>query len=500
MSRCQLNLENDVQAKSCTEGGIPMKGKQWLGIWMAFLLASAGLAEAENGQGLILSSGIPVDALHFYEAAHPETPLEFADPLTADDLARYITTQDASIDIFVVKADYNFTQLKRKGYAAPLDASQALTASLAEMDESIAQVLLDESGALVAWPHELSIWEYGINEGYWEMFWPDRPLPKTFGEVLDAWIDWERNLAQDYPGVGFMRWEFDYAYLLETFVNLYVMQHSAEGCVDFDSPELKSVLQKLQEVYEIRLTKGRSTSPDEPDTQLMVQSETGPGCIFHITTYIAMSDRNPTSNQTPDSYLYGVSKSSITNLPLVFAEETVPYTNARMYVFVVNPYSTKIDAAIRFLECMAQVEANSRLYYAIHPDENEPYPRANYEQIRDSYTRQKAEYEEAIQQAKDANEEYNPSLETRVQFYEDWLADEGNRWQIKRETIEEFRQMVREYPLHLHAESPFLCEEGTSTYQLMRDACEKYASGLSSLDGFLAELSTKMHMVEAENL
>ena len=477
-----------------------MKGKRLLGIWMAFLLASAGLAEAENGQGLILSSGIPVDALHFYEAAHPEEPLEFADPLTADDLARYITTQDASIDIFVVKADYNFTQLKRKGYAAPLDASQALTASLAEMDESIAQVLLDESGALVAWPHELSIWEYGINEGYWEMFWPDRPLPKTFGEVLDAWIDWERNLAQDYPGVGFMNWEFDYAYLLETFMNLYVMQHDAEGSVDFDSPELKSVLQKLQEVYEIRLAKGRSTSPDEPDTQLMVQSETGPGCIFHITTYIAMSDRTPSSNRTPDSYLYGVPKNSITELPLVFEEETVPYTNARMYVFVVNPYSTKIDAAIRFLECMAQVEANSRLYYAIHPDENEPYPRANYEQIRDSYTQQKAEYEEAIQQAKDANEEYNPSLETRVQFYEDWLADEGNRWQIKRETIEEFRQMVREYPLHLHAESPFLCEEGTSTYQLMRDACEKYASGLSSLDGFLAELSTKMRMVEAENL
>ena len=107
-----------------------------------------------------------------------------------------------------------------------------------------------------------------------------------------------------------------------------------------------------------------------------------------------MSDRNPTPNQTPDSYLYGVSKSSITELPLVFEEETVPYTNARMYVFVVNPYSTKIDAAIRFLECMAQVEANSRLYYAIHPGENEPYPRANYEQIRDSYTQQKAEYEE----------------------------------------------------------------------------------------------------------
>ena len=36
--------------------------------------------------------------------------------------------------------------------------------------------------------------------------------------------------------------------------------------------------------------------------------------------------------------------------------------------------------------------------------------------------------------------------------------------------------------------------------RVMRDACEKYASGLSSLDGFLAELSTKMRMVEAENL
>ena len=55
-----------------------MKGKRLLGIWMALLLAGAGLAKAENGQGLILSSGIPVDALHFYEAAHPEEPLEFA--------------------------------------------------------------------------------------------------------------------------------------------------------------------------------------------------------------------------------------------------------------------------------------------------------------------------------------------------------------------------------------------------------------------------------------
>ena len=44
MSRCQLNLENDVQAKSCTEGGIPMKGKQWLGL--------------ENGMQLLDTPGI----------------------------------------------------------------------------------------------------------------------------------------------------------------------------------------------------------------------------------------------------------------------------------------------------------------------------------------------------------------------------------------------------------------------------------------------------------
>jgi hypothetical protein len=345
----------------------------------------------------------------------------------------------------------------------------------------------------------LSLWVYGINEGYWIKFWPERPLPESYGEVLDAWIEWERDIAQDYHGVGFVDIDFDYSYQIYTLVSDYVMQHDTNALPNLKAAALRSALEKMNEVYEIRRANGRSTSWDEPDTQLMIESETGPGRIFTRNTQSVMNRTGGAWITYSDSVLYGVSKDSTTLLPIPFDGDSLSRTSGRMFVYVVNPYSKHREEAIHFIECMAQIEADPKLYYAIHPNANAPYPDANYEQIRETYQERRDQYAEVIQRAIEEGQEYSVDLENRLQYYEDWLEDEGNRWLIHQETIDAYRQTLENAPLNLHAESPYVCDEGTTPYAVVMDACRKYAQGQLSLDGFLDEISSKMKMVYLED-
>ena len=348
------------------------------------------------------------------------------------------------------------------------------------------------------YPSELGIWFYGINEGYWNMLWPDRPLPKSFDDLLDAWIEWELKFAPEYPGVGFSDIEFDYSYWVYNFVSDYVMQHDIQALPNMQAPALRSVLEKLQKVYEIRLANGRSTSWDEPDTQIMVDSETGPGCIYKRNIQAGMTDRTGSFLTTSEDYLYGVPKSAFTPVSMVFDEESSEQTSARMYVYVVNPYSNHVEDSIRFIECMAQIEADPLLYYAVHPNENAPYPYPDYDQLREVYDSQRELYKNAIQRAIEENQDYDENLLYRLQYYEQWLNDENNRWLIRQDTIDAFRQSIENAPLNLHAESPYICDEGTLPFTVVMNLCGQYAEGQLSLDDFLITLSSKMKMIYLE--
>ena len=211
-----------------------------------------------------------------------------------------------------------------------------------------------------------------------------------------------------------------------------------------------------------------------------------------------MTDLNETGISTADDYLYGVLKNRITPLPIVFDEMTAPQTSARMYVYVINPYSKHIDDAIHFVECMLRPEVDYKLYYAIHPNVNDPYPDPNYEQTREHYLQQKEAYETAIQRAIAENQSYNENMDYRVQYYKEWLDNEDNQWLIKGETIDAFRKAVQDAPINVHAESPYVCDEGTSSFEIVTQACAKYADGYLTLDTFLKEISSKMRMIYLE--
>lgn len=499
--KCDANSEFTVFARFASNGITP-EVSAWLLPDGRYAILCDGLHIREEGaineRRLSIAGGVVPQALNQFTSVYSDIPVQFFDWMNAEEIAQRVTTQDNSIDIYIVKVDSTFTAMKSKGYAAPLESSDTITRAVANMDSSIRTAISDESGHIVAYPSELGIWFYGINEGYWNMLWPDRPLPESFDDLLDAWIEWEREYAQEYPGVGFVDIDFDYSYWIYTLVSDYVMQHDTDALPNLNAPSLRSALEKMREVYEIRLSNGRSTSWDEPDTQIMVESETGPGCIFKRSILSAMSNKSDTGLTTSEEYLYGVLKGSVTQIPIVFDESSVPQTSGRMYAYVVNPYSEHIEDAVRFIECMTYVEGDPQLYYAIHPNENAPYPNPEYAHLRDAYMKQRESYENAIQRAINENKDYDVNMVHRIQFYDQWLDNENNQWLINKETIDTFRADIANAPLNLHAESPYICDEGTNSFSIVMGACNKYADGHTSLDAFLNEISSKMKMIHME--
>ena len=166
---------------------------------------------------------------------------------------------------------------------------------------------------------------------------------------------------------------------------------------------------------------------------------------------------------------------------------------------MVNPYSAHISEATQFLECAARVDIDPLLYYAVHPDMEEPYEDPNFERIAAKFTEKRDMYQDAVEQAKKAGTD-DDELQSELDYCNEWLdTQDEQKWLISADTIAAYRQMVSDSQLNLQADSPYTGGDGTSASALFGDACARYVGGETTLDGLLKELSEKMKMIYLEN-
>ncbi len=444
--------------------------------------------------------------LEKYAVDHPEIVLTMHEWLYGNELAEALMKQDDSVDIYITYADYTFENIKRQGYAASLSSSKLIKNDVSQLYPEIQSVICDENGDIVAYPGEIDYWVTKVNLNYWHKFWPDRPEPTTFDEVLDAWIDWEENLADEYPGMSFYVYSFEYDYLVQAFVQTYARQHDDDEFLDLDTPELRSVLEKLKQVRDIRLKNGRNCD-GKPDSSVSDEEVGGSGgSIFYLTVANAMWGSNVELQPTSEDYLYGELKSHLTVMPLTFEKDAPKYTEGRMTVYILNPYAKHKAAAMQFFEELVQDKSLStymgdRTYYAIHPNDNEPLEDPTYEENRAFREMRRDEYKEALEKAR-ANGEDTEVLESDYQYYVDWLANEDNRYVVSERIIREYRNMIEQYPLNFSEKSPYIGSNynGVSdAVAVLESACERYAAGNLTLDAFLQEVTSKVKMIYAEN-
>ena len=435
----------------------------------------------------------------FFKDMYPNVKLNEQDTMDQQTIIDYLLTGDDTIDVYSMPLNYAFNLIKEKGLAVSMSGSEVIEADVARMDEQVQSALRDAQGNIVAYPagDRVELANYGIHEGYWRMAFGDRPLPTTFEEVLDAWIEWEENdLIEEYPMLGFEISEgFSYENWVRRFITIYIRQHDADGEPNLGAPELRTVLEKLARLAEVRQQHGRGIS-GESDGDRALSSETGDTAfIFNPSSQVAMEgdDHWVTMGNVYDQY-----PGDVTWLPLTFEKDAKQYTDASMYVYFINPHSWHKEEALQFIECMTNPRAIPRVYYAVHPDMNEPLENEDYEEVKAWYERQCEEYRAGIKTAKEQDKDTS-ELERQLSNYENWLASDEGRWEISQKTIDAYRQMVAEKPLNLHMTSPYLYAMTIGESSFVNTLCGQYAQGGMPLDLFLQKLSSRLNMITLED-
>lgn len=453
----------------------------------------------ELSKQLSVASVGSLDELDAYQAAHPEVRLRTGGELGVQELIDYLLTGDITVDVYSMPLNYAFNLIKEKGLAVPMSGSEVIEADVARMDGQVQSALRDAQGNIVAYPagDRVELANYGIHEGYWRMAFGDRPLPTTFEEVLDAWIEWEENdLIEEYPMLGFEISEgFSYENWVRRFITIYIRQHDADGEPNLGAPELRTVLEKLARLAEVRQQHGRGIN-GESDGDRALSTETGDTAfIFNPSSQIAMTgdDRWVTTGK-----VYDQDPGDVTWLTLTFEKDAKQYTDASMNVYFINPYSWHQEEALQFIECMTSPRAIPRVYYAVHPDMNEPLENENYEETKAWYERQCEEYRAGIETAKEQDKDTS-ELERQLSNYENWLASDEGRWDISQKTIDAYRQMIAEKPLNLHMSSPYLYAMTIGESNFVNTLCKQYTQGGMPLDLFLQKLSSRLNMITLED-
>lgn len=444
----------------------------------------------DAAETLVISGSISSEMKNLFQDACPDVALTVRyDNLSTDAIVQALTNHDSTVDVYEMQADYVFTRMLEKGLAANLSASEVLSVDAQLMDPAILSLLTDKDGLLRAYPSEMRLQRWYISEGLWHAVWGDEPLPTTMEALLTAWLDWEKNHAADYPEVDFIE-GFIYDQWCELLIEQYAMQYEQPGqSLDLNAPALRHALELLAEINEARLQAGRFTTREDYNDGWM---ETAPIISRGMGEQVMQTFSVFDTGLSPE--LYGADWTHRSVLPLTFAAGDPLKFHATMNVYVINPYSQHQEAALRLIECAAQVESNPHVAYAIHPQLTEPYEDPDYEWWVALFRESKEEAETALNAGDIAD---IPELEEALARAAYQLEQvEQSRWLISEADMAEYRAISDQ--LDFHTQSLYGGHRNNAQ-ALIQELCTRYCAGNTSLDLFLSEMTNRLSMMAREN-
>lgn len=456
-----------------------------LGLLLALTLCSAACAET-----LVYRGAISWEMTNLFQSANPDIALENQwGNNTEAFISQALTNRDASFDVLVINANYAYARMLEKGLAGDLSASEALTADMLTLDPAILSLLTDAEGRLRAYPAQISLSQWRVNEGFWRLVFGDQPIPSTMEELLTAWLTYETDHADDYPDLDFFE-NFTYEFLCERLIREYAMQYEVPGeALDLNTPALRQALELLAQIRDVRRRAGKPT--------MSADYENGWAEVATIVNFgngeqVMAQHLGLDSGLAPE--LYGVPVFGHTAMPLAFAEGDPVKINASMSVYVINPYSEHQEAALRLIECAALADSNPYVTYAIHPQWTEPVANPTYALFMGIYQEEKASLEARLADADPSDAADLRDELALCQYHIDQI--ETTRWAISTEKLEAYRAISGQ--LDFHMDSVWV-GTGTNAQSVITETCARYAAGTMSLDMFLRELSDRMGMIIQEN-
>lgn len=272
--------------------------------------------------------------------------------MTAADVANAIRTGDTT-DVFSIQVDSSFGSLVSKGFAAPMTHGDILT-SVARMYPSLSAPLMQE-GSVIAYPWDVGVNTWTVNQSLWEKYFAGRELPATWTEFFGMMLEFEEAGTPD-GDLFLMYW--DYASMLEQVLTAYIQRQSFQGQpVDFTDSDLAETLNALNAV--------RQAVEAYDEAEIFWNSETvGERSIFHYGS----------GGASRSSTLWNENAL----LPFTFAAGDKPLYTGNMRVLIVNPNAANRELAEAFVAQLTRQEYDVMLDYCLHTDATEPYDQKPY--------------------------------------------------------------------------------------------------------------------------
>lgn len=445
----------------------------------------------ENNSRLVTQGLCPLKIEDMFRNRFPQTILvSDHKEISAEQVMTKLLTRDPSTDVFLIRVDSNYNTLRKNGFLKPIDFFAGTQKYSAGLSANIVDAITDQNGNMVAYPAHLSIRICSIHPGYWQLVFGDLPFPSTVGELLDYWILFEEEFANEYPLLDMWNGFDEYTIMKELVLN-YLQTHDHPANAIASGNALKDALEKMQRIVKIREDHHRTMTKWEPE------DEEGHGFILSL---FGEQEAMRNSNQgiyleTQENLVYGIPIFEETAVSLIWGDGDTEETNLDMSVYVVNPYSEHIEEVVKYLECATEQEANPYLYYAIHPEQNEPL---EYEDIEERIADAEKEIEmlEKLLLNDDLEPENRFDLEAMLTYNQRMLQNiDQVKWRISDETIADNRRLLQNINLHMDN----VCLTAMMNSDTIDQLCQQYIQGNMTTEAFLKILSDKLTMIEKEN-
>ncbi len=358
-------------------------------------------------------------------------------------ITQIMTTQDATVDLIGLHTDEGLSVIKQKGFYTALN-SEALLNAFNELYTTVASPLLDDNGAIIAWPvfaeSTLMTSETALLEEY------GFSAPKSFEEFLDLVPQIvASDLMQEQDCVLLSVLAYNRHDMFQYLVEQYVLSCYVQGKdVDFT---------------------------DETFTRLAAR----------VLTEVPEEDPSPSNEDGTSTALFNfysasnvISEELIAPLPLTNDGTTGIYTN--LTVLIVNPYSQHKAEAIAFLEYMANKRTPED--YALYASMTEPLLDSNIVQQMESLQ----------EQAQALNEETDAEKLASIQA--DIATLDAIKYTVSPGAIENYRTLA----------ASFVIPEESLPINTVRftSLVERTSSGMMSLEQFVEQANQYVQMITLE--
>lgn len=421
-----------------------------------------------NQTVLTLMGTISPNLIVSFSIENPDAAIVTLDTQGEDSMAQAVISADSSVDLLVASAPGDFVDMKRKGFAAPLNSSNELVQMVRAMYPTLQEVVFDGE-SLLAYPIAMQPYSWAVNETRWQELGLGE-YPTTYDELFQAIHLWLEEYAQEYSEYTLSDLQqSSLDMLVSMIVREYIFQNETSGeQLNFDTPAFRSLMSSVSK-YAYLL----SAENEQWGMPLLSSYYQGFGCSYN--------DRDMTRML----------------LPPTLDKENEQALSASVEVLFVNAASRQQKVAERFiLYCAQNSEITAR--YMMNPNMNDPYPNPYYESRMETLSNELTDLQTRLESADvshaDALREKILQTELTIERMNE------SKWSISPESIATYRKVAKN--LRIPWNSVYLDERGTGSYQAISAVISQFCyDGLdaSEIDGLINELNRVTYMVYMEN-